>query len=159
MMFIILESTKEANLFRKICLSLQIAWESKWDGSCPDLSTGNHNVLHPLPPMAQVPLCVVHVRHSQEFPKGTQDHMGCNPAGLQVMTIVIAWNKTNAALEDSEAFPYQEWQSSEQFVKYFNFCRKNSDASIKGTKEMEKFEAVLDVIRDEGYSLVFTQRS
>lgn len=44
-------------------------------------------------------------------------------------------------------------------MKYFNFCRKNSDASIKGTKEMEKFEAVLDVIRDEGYSLVFTQRS
>jgi len=54
--------------------------------------------------MAQVPLCVVHVRHSQEFPKGTQDHMGCNPAGLQVMTIVIAWNKTNAALEDMRHF-------------------------------------------------------
>lgn len=59
--------------------------------------------------MAQVPLCVVHVRHSQEFPKATRDHMGCIPAGLQVIMIVIgAWNKTNAALEDSEAFPDQE---------------------------------------------------
>lgn len=54
--------------------------------------------------MAQ--LCVLSMCATNKFSKATQDHTGCNPAGLQVMTTVTgAWNKTNAALVDSEAFP------------------------------------------------------
>lgn len=85
-----------------------------------------YSFLHPLPSKAQVPVVLSFCAAN----KGSQKiahicHTGCDPAGLQVMMVVIGvWNKSTTALGNTAAPLVEKWQISEEFVEYLNFCRK-----------------------------------